>query len=166
MRGRAALGLLVLGGCAGVVGLDDYRDALSDACECAAGDVGLGAACAELAEERFVAAGDATARAWLATFAGCAGCGDMQTCWETAPFCAGGGSACVASEQCCAHATADRAGCLAGACGTCVDCANFGAADTVGDKDLCDDVPAVLRACVEACGINPLCKDACFKDQC
>jgi hypothetical protein len=151
--------------CTGIVGLDDYDNALETACKCAADDVGLVEECTERARLGFKAAEDSEVDGWLTAYASCQGCTKMQACFEKKPFCGDSNTDCVVSEQCCGYFGSGTDGCRNGKCGKCVGCANYQGA-MLDSSELCDDVPQTIRECVGACGIQLGCKPNCFAQGC
>ncbi|MBI4701251.1 MAG: hypothetical protein HY744_08850 [Deltaproteobacteria bacterium] len=89
--------------CTGVLGLDDYRDAVAELCQCDTKLSFLGQDCARRLGERLASATAETRAAWLAYYAGnCAGsCERALGCYAQPGTCARGG--CALAMECCGY---------------------------------------------------------------
>jgi hypothetical protein len=108
------LALLGLAGCAAVLDLDDYQDAVDRLCRCDQ-QLDFLPNCASLLSTRLDQASAATRSAWLDYFAGhCAsGCEHAYDCFSQHPTCSERGTSCRDSLECCSPpADAGSARCL------------------------------------------------------
>jgi hypothetical protein len=103
-RGLAALGLFFGAGCVGILGLDEYEDAIAKLCKCnSPGQVpqSLPGDCEEILGGRLASATPETRESWLAFYAdNCAGsCEHAQDCYLHEGTCSR--KSCSDDEECC-----------------------------------------------------------------
>ena len=95
-------GLGIFASCASVLGVDDYRDAVSDICKCEElSFLGSVQNCESTLTRRLDGASEETRAKWLARYADeeCATCSKSKKCFYAAPTCSVG--SCGDSAECC-----------------------------------------------------------------
>jgi hypothetical protein len=117
--------LLLLPACVGVLGLDDYNDAVAGLCLCDQQVPTFGGRCVEVLGERLDAVSEPTRAAWLSYYAEHCGdsCSDALSCYQQKATCSELG--CGEARECCGYSEAPGASMTCDTSqgdGTCVAC--------------------------------------------
>jgi len=172
-RRASALTAIVLGmgGCVGVLGLNDYGPIEDQLCVCPALESTMGAQRCRDRVQSSLAEEPAEAQAWLEQFdeKGCgSSCDEAHACFDHAPVCTPMDQVCETSTECCGSSGAEGAGCCAEAsgsgrcCTSCVPCA--AAVESNSPQTLCageNDNNRPFAKCVCDKANDGVCTDVC-----